>query len=204
MPLLRLTTSRVLSAIALLATAACADSPVGPLARGATAAAPLAATSAGTTSADARVAVTTLKRRSPLAQSVTVSFTTTSAGGSYDLPGTGLRVVVPAKAVPSSPFTITVTALPGSGVAYNFEPHGTVFRTPLTLSVELGATEYAMLQSQSGVEAGYFASTADINDGTGTALVSELRAVTANRATNRITFLVDHFSGYMLSSGRIR
>jgi hypothetical protein len=202
MPLLRLTTSRVLSAIALLATAACADSPVGPLARGATAAAPLAATSAGTTSADARVAVTTLKRRSPLAQSVTVSFTTTSAGGSYDLPGTGLRVVVPAKAVPSSPFTITVTALPGSGVAYNFEPHGTVPVSPLTLAVEMGATSYAALQSPSAVDAGYFASTPGIDHRTGGAVVSELRAVTADRSTNRITFPVSHFSGCMLWSGR--
>jgi hypothetical protein len=201
MPLARLRT-RILPAVAFLATAACADSPAAPLARASTA--PSLATA--TTTADAatadRVAVSALKRRAALAQPVTLRFTATSTGGSYDLPGTGLRVIVPANAVPVSPLTITVTALAGSAVAYDFEPHGTVFRAPLMLSVEMGATTYAALPSPGAVEAGYFASTSDIDQRTGGATVSELRGVTANRSTSRITFPVSHFSGYMLSSGR--
>src|SRR5436309_274804 len=70
--------------------------------------------------------VTVLQRSTPLANSITASKTIGVLGGTLSLPGAGLVVVVPPGAVLQAT-TISVTALAGSNVAYEFSPHGTTF-----------------------------------------------------------------------------
>ena len=61
-------------------------------------------------------------------------------GGTLSLPGAGLLVVVPPLAL-SSRQTITVTAVAGSNVAYEFAPHGLKFNLPLVVTQNLGVTQ---------------------------------------------------------------
>ena len=109
---------------------------------------------------------------------------------------------MPANAFASQSLEFRVRARAGSVVAYEFEPHGTVFRVPLQLAQAYRGTSYEALADRSGVEVGYFASGGDIDEDTRTAHVTELRAPTADVAAARLRVNVSHFSGYMLSSGR--
>ncbi|HEY9229758.1 MAG TPA: hypothetical protein VIP11_24115, partial [Gemmatimonadaceae bacterium] len=86
------------------------------------------------------VNVVPLHRTTPLASAEQASVTVGLLGGSLALPNAGLSIVVPPLAV-LTPTTITVTAIPGSDVAYQLEPHGLTFITPLIATQDLRATE---------------------------------------------------------------
>lgn len=145
--------------------------------------------------------VTVVTRDTPLASAVTASATIGAFGGSITVPGTGLKVVVPPFAV-TSPTTITVTALAGSQVAYEFEPHGKQFLVPLLVTQNLvGTSAYSGgLITNHTLFGGYFASTSDLNPSAGTGIVSEILGVALNLTAKTATFPVFHFSGYLVAS----
>jgi hypothetical protein len=140
-----------------------------------------------------------LLRATPLAKSVTRRLTVGPTGGTFPVAGTGLTIVAPANAVRET-LTITVTAYAGKMVAYDFQPHGTVFARPLVLMQDIATTGYGALAARAGVEAGYFADPAQLDLANNSAAVNEFLAVSADART--LSFNVQHFSGYMLSSGR--
>ena len=87
--------------------------------------------------------VTPLLRKTPIT-SVTASATIGPLGGVLALPSAGLTVVVPPLAVTTAT-KMSVTAVAGSSVAYEFEPHGIKFTVPLVATQSLKGT-----QAQSG------------------------------------------------------
>jgi hypothetical protein len=122
-------------------------------------------------------------------------------GGRISLPGAGLTVVVPAFAV-TSPTQITVTAVAGSEVAYEFEPHGTRFLVPLLVTQDLHGTS----ADSSGIlpsvlYAGYFRNLAALDQLDATAVISELLGTSISGWQGSATFAVWHFSGYLLATG---
>lgn len=134
-----------------------------------------------------------LKWTTPLAAPITRSFYVTNAGGTFEIPETGFKLTVPANALPASSMTITATALAGAGVAYSFEPHGTVFRRPLVFNQSLAPTTY----SNGLLGGGYFANDSQVNALSGVVSLNELLPATV--LGNRVHFNIDHFSGYMVS-----
>jgi hypothetical protein len=191
-----------LAALTLSGLAACAALATAPSAAPAAAPSALISTTGLTTSTTALTGVHALTRATALAAPVRASFVVPRAGGRYAVPGTGLTLTVPANAFTGSSMTITVTALAGRAVAYEFGPHGTTFAAPLTLTQATAGTNYAGLANKGGVEGAYFATTSQIDHATGTAQVTELRPVRADAALGTVSFPVTHFSGYMMSSGR--
>ena len=140
-------------------------------------------------------------RNTPLAQSLSASAVIGAFGGTLSIPGAGLTVVVPAFAL-TSPTQVTVTAVAGSQVAYEFEPHGTQFLVPLVVTQSLVGTSAANAGIlPPSLVAGYFASLSDLNPTAGTALISELLGTALSADNMTTTFSVLHFSGYLIATG---
>lgn len=122
-------------------------------------------------------------------------------GGYLQLKRSGMRIEFARGAVPT-PTEITVTALPGREVAYNFEPHGLVFQAPVTISQNLRHTvawKNPKLAAQ--LQGSYFAKL--LVDPTRTyARRSEQRAAKLRDADRMLEFTIEHFSGYMISTGK--
>jgi hypothetical protein len=142
--------------------------------------------------------VTGLLRTDKLSSNVVRSITVDAAGGVLRMPETGLTLTIPQNAV-SSRTTITVTALAGNAVAYEFQPHGLVFKRPINFSHELPLLSLDRLSSLRG---GYFKDASQINTTTGAALINE--ELPASVLGGRVTFDISHFSGYMVSTGRTK
>lgn len=131
---------------------------------------------------------------------ITRSFTFTRSGGKIEIPETGLRIDVPSDAIPGTTLTITVTALPGKSVAYDFQPHGTQFKKPLVFRQDLRGTSWAHSGFTGTLSGGYFKDKSQLNLLTGLGLLNELLPLTVR--SWEATFNINHFSGYMVSSGR--
>ena len=145
--------------------------------------------------------VTVLTRDTPLATDLSASAAIGVLGGTINLPGAGLTVTVPALAV-SGPTTITVTAVAGNQVAYEFEPHGLQFAVPLVVTQVLDGTSTSRQGLIPGqLFAGYFPDLYALNPLNGTATVSEILGVSVNLGHSRATFGIQHFSGYLLGTG---
>jgi len=129
------------------------------------------------------------------------------AGGRLDCGETGLHLTVPRGAV-SANTSFTATVLPGLVVAYDFQPHGTVFAVPLTFSQDLGPTNADHIRLPAGyvpnIQGAYFASPSLIDQTTGTAAVDELlpAEVDVTVTGKSVSFPIYHFSGYLISTGR--
>jgi hypothetical protein len=183
-----------LLAVASLFVAASCDSPT------------TAPTPAGATSNQllllAPTKVTVVTRNTPLAAPLTASAYIGILGGQISIPGAGLKVVVPALALTKTT-RITVTAVAGNKVAYEFQPHGIRFVTPLLVTQNLvGTSAYSNgLLSLKPLVAGYFQSLSDLDPLSNTGLVSELLGVTTSLVTKSATFPVFHFSGYLIATG---
>jgi hypothetical protein len=152
------------------------------------------------------VTVTTLRRTSPLPKAITASVTLYNSGGAVQIREAGLTVNIPKTALPASdrPITITVTALAGSQVAYEFGPSGTRFLAPLKITQELTGTSWAGNTGNTPLQADYFKSIADLSPSTNTALSYESLPTVVSATGNRLHWDVWHFSGYMVSTGRTR
>ncbi len=140
------------------------------------------------------ITVTALKRTTPLPAPISASAYIGPLGGVISLPGAGLTVVVPALAL-SSKQIITVTALAGSDVAYEFAPHGLKFPLPLVATQSLGSTQAgAGLIDPKLLFVGYF------TDATKDNVISEVLDVGVSAGV--AVFPIRHFSGYIVASGR--
>lgn len=145
--------------------------------------------------------VTVATRDTPLPTDLTASATIGIFGGTIALPGAGLTITVPVGAV-LTPTLITVTAVAGNQVAYEFEPHGLQFAVPLLVTQVLDGTSAAGQSLIPGkLFAGYFADLSALNPLDGTALVNEILGVSVNLGHSRATFGIQHFSGYLLGTG---
>ena len=192
--------------------AACSDSPTGPASAGPTAARALAqgpshSTSTTTSTTTSPTTVQSLRRTAPLAQTVVVTKYLSSGGGGIDIPGTDLQLQVPSGAIPGGGgMTFTITAYAGSVVAYDFQPHGTVFLKPLTAVQQLGHTNWTNLGLPAGsyptMHGNYFANASQINFSTGQSVVNEVMPSTLNVSGATMTWSVPHFSGYLVSWNR--
>ena len=175
-----------------LAVSCSSDSPTTP-----PAAAPTRGERAKTTLLASPIAIIPLQRTSPLATNEVAQGRIGIFGGTLVLPNAGLTIVVPPFAL-SSPVTITATALAGSNVAYEFEPHGLQFLAPVAMTQDLSVTE-----ARAGgtidpllLFLGYFPNSSNITS------VTELLSLQLNLPLQTSTGLIWHFSGYVLSSGR--
>jgi hypothetical protein len=97
--------------------------------------------------------------------------------------------------------TFSIKALAGSGVAYEFEPHGVTFAVPLILEQRLSDTR-AKSTNAPVLEGGHFQSRDALNQSTLTATVDEFLPTVIDWKNNKVSFSVSHFSGYLLASGR--
>lgn len=140
--------------------------------------------------------VTPLLRNTSLTAPITVSKNIGILGGTIAIPQAGLAIIVPPLAIPVTK-TITVTALAGNKVAYEFAPHGLKFALPLIMT-----QDYSKTNAQSGLldllslKLGYFS---DRNNVTS---VTELLPVQINLLNTTAISTVWHFSGYIYASGR--
>jgi hypothetical protein len=139
--------------------------------------------------------VTTLQRAVPLLADVSTSATIGPEGGTITLPQTGFRLDVPKNAV-TQPTTITVTAVAGSTIAYEFEPAGTVFNKRLVVSQDLGLTSIAASLLGVDMQGAYFRSRDELQGGSAT--VHELEPTTVDLTTFTTRFTVGHFSGFVI------
>jgi hypothetical protein len=144
-----------------------------------------------------------LKRTPPLKAVETRTLTITATrGGTITLPTAGLTVTVPVGAIRTGSLTITVRAHAGKSVAYDFQPHGVVFAKPLTLTQDLGKTNWKQLGNVT-LYGGYYPG--EVDDANSLATITEsfpIRITTDSKKVTRATFDIWHFSGYVVSSGR--
>ena len=138
-----------------------------------------------------------LARTKPITKAITARARFTAKGGTLVIKELGVTLTVPANALPRDTMTITMTALPGAMVVYEFEPHGTVFRTPLTLSHTLKGTKYD--PTKDGLFGGHFTDRSKIDEQKRQVLINETASPFI--ANGRFNFKIGHFSGWMVSSG---
>ncbi|HVX42139.1 MAG TPA: hypothetical protein VHB25_21440 [Gemmatimonadaceae bacterium] len=120
-------------------------------------------------------------------------------GGVLNLKATGLTLVVPPGAV-SHQTTISVTAVPGRIIAYDFEPHGTRFNVPLLFVQDLRKAVHGPLKGLR-LHGAYFADDSQLDDSDGSAVVDEVLSAAVDPFTGAAVFPIWHFSGYMLAMG---
>lgn len=138
-----------------------------------------------------------LARTQPITRTLTASARFTAKGGTLVIKELGVTLTVPANALPRDTMTITMTALPGALIAYEFEPHGTVFRTPLTLSHKLKSITYD--PTTDGRFGGHFTDRSKVDELKG--LVSITETASPFIRGGSISFEIGHFSGWMVSTG---
>jgi hypothetical protein len=140
--------------------------------------------------------VTPLGRDLPVAAAMSATAEIGPDGGVLSLPATGLTVVVPPGAV-NKLTQFTVTALPGSAVAYEFAPAGLRFKVPLVATQSLRGTQAQAAGSDNPLSlfVGYFPDPNDITR------VTESLSVTIDGANHSAEFRIWHFSGYIFATG---
>ncbi|MBC7893882.1 MAG: hypothetical protein H7066_00625 [Cytophagaceae bacterium] len=139
--------------------------------------------------------VKVLERKSAAPANLVASAVIGKAGGVIEIPRTGFRFVVPPNALDSN-VTITVSAVKGTQVAYEFAPHGLKFKKPASFQQDLSHTN-ALLGLNFGLKGAYFKDASQLNPKSGTALINEL--IKAFSIGGWVTFPIDHFSGYLVS-----
>jgi hypothetical protein len=142
-----------------------------------------------------------LKRTEALASGLSATGVIGPNGGHLEIAGAGLRVRFARGAV-LSPTPITVTAVGGRIVAYKFQPHGLVFRAPVTVRQSLRGTmawKNPLLAAR--LEGSYFDKL--IVDATaGYARSDERRPAWLTDNASFLEFSIEHFSGYIVSFGK--
>jgi len=122
----------------------------------------------------------------------------TPDGGVLALPAAGLRVTFAAGAV-AAPVSITVRTASAGRIAYDFAPHGLVFAAPVRVEQAVGSEAAAGLTAD--LVATYLA--AGYTDRlVGGYTADEVLALLPTADARTATFVVRHFSGYQLASGR--
>jgi hypothetical protein len=139
--------------------------------------------------------------KTPLTAAVSASAVIGAEGGWLEMPQTGFYMYVPAGTV-AAPTTFSVTAQPGKLVAYDFQPAGSVFKTPVFVVQDKNFISTASAPGLSSMQLGYFRSETDLNQSSASATVSELRSSLALNTPEYLAYPVWHFSGYIVCWGR--
>ena len=166
--------------------AACADGPMAPESDVALAAAFGRGGNGGTDGDTQAASPTVLQWATPLAQDLTVSVDCRPASGCVlDIPEVGAQLQIPGATL-SDPTVITMTALAGSDVNFEFGPHGTQFKKTVRIDVDqsktkgMGVRKFWALYWVDNIE--------DVQE--------EIQASVKNGS---IRFETDHFSGYAIA-----
>lgn len=157
--------------------------------------------------AGSATSVAVLQRNTPLTKNVSVTVPIGKNGGTIEIPEAGIKVIFPKNALTppkaNHRYDITVTALKGDEVAYTFEPHGLTFREPVMVMQDYKDTHaYKNPGVLSAIEGAYFPALSDLDAAGATARVSEFRPTDVDVTGSKIKFTVEHFSGYLIASGR--
>lgn len=184
---------RAAAVLAAAALAACAPDSTQPSALISTGGAQLDLS-------DPPVVVDVLQRSEPLLHNFAAAGLIGRGGGILRIPEAGFTITFPANAV-RIPTPITVVAVPGTAVAYLFEPHGLVFQKTPTITQDLRGTEAFGDPALLGeLEGAYFPEITALEGLT--AVVRETRPTTVDVAGWKMRFDVQHFSGYTASTRR--
>jgi hypothetical protein len=149
---------------------------------------------------DPPVVIDVLQRSEPLLHNFAAAEVIGRGGGIIRIPEAGFTITFPANAV-RIPTPITVVAVPGTAVAYLFEPHGLVFQNTPVITQDLRGTEAFRDPSILGDLEGAYFPDAGLLDGL-TAVVRETRPTQVDVAGWKMRFSVQHFSGYTASTRR--
>jgi hypothetical protein len=150
---------------------------------------------------DPAIEVEVLQRTTPLDRSYTASAVISRSGGTIAIPEAGVSITFPSNAVKGQPTLITVTALAGSNVAYEFQPHGLNFHNAPMITQDLRGTEVFQNPSlRSVLEGAYYPDSSYL--GNGTAKIKETRPTVVDVNGWKMKFNVQHFSGYLAAAGR--
>lgn len=159
----------------------------------------------GIAAAEAGERVEVLRRSRPLRHGIRISAMVGVQGGTLPIPEAGIWVVFPAGWMPLKPgetVKISLTALAGDHAAYLFEPHGLQFARPVWIYQDVRKTEAFRNPAQLSALRGAYFPDATLLGADGTALVEEIRSTEVDGLGGMIRFPVDHFSGYLVTSGR--
>jgi hypothetical protein len=144
-----------------------------------------------------------LTRDVALRQDITVGAWINKDGGKIEIRDAGLKLTIPSGAVRHRTY-FQITAHSGRMVAYSFGPHGSVFKKGLLMEQVLRGTSWDKLPSHSQVEIGYFENAADLDLNGHKALIREFLPIEIDVTGSAIKAKLFHFSGYMVSSGRMQ
>lgn len=145
-----------------------------------------------------------LKRLAPLAADVTASALIGPEGGSLVIDAAGAKLSVPAGAL-TVPTQITMTALHGYDVAYEFAPHGLQFLQPVKVQQDLRQTVASLSAAAlNGLHGGYYDTSLDssyVNPLHLQVRVKENELAYKENNNTQLKFYVGHFSGYLVCMG---
>lgn len=202
--------------LAILATACSPDrltAPAAPSSTDATVSRSLLSGLLGAISPSGQTVVSVIGRTHALDHDISVTRTIGYYGGTIEIPEAGLTVRFARGAVRQNT-AITATAYAGSYVSYGFAPHGLQFAAPVTVTQDMDMTTVQTgllsgLLNLSSIRGAYVPDGQDGITADGQALVTELLDVqnTLNWVLGILhlessSFVIHHFSGYILSSGR--
>jgi len=184
---------RVATVLATAALAACAPDSTQPSKLISTGGAQLDLT-------DPPVVVDVLQRSEPLLHNFAAAGLIGRGGGILRIPEAGFSITFPPNSV-HVPTLVTVTAVPGTAVAYLFEPHGLVFRNAPVITQDLRGTQaFGDPSLLADLEGAYFPEITALEGLT--AVVRETRPTTVDVTGWRMRFDVQHFSGYTVTTRR--
>jgi hypothetical protein len=179
--------------LAAAALASCAPDATGPSAS-------ISSGRAQLSLSDPPLVVDVLQRSEPLLHNFAAVALIGRSGGTIRLPEAGFTMTFPANSV-RFPTLITVAAVPGTSVAYLFQPHGLVFQKAPTITQDLRGTEAFADPSLLGELEGAYFPEAGLLDGL-TSIIRETRPTTVDVSGAKVRFDVQHFSGYAVSARR--
>lgn len=149
-----------------------------------------------------------VQRKEALAHPITVTKLIPVSGGTISIPDAGMTITFSRGALLSAT-AITVTADSGRALSYEFGPHGIQFHAPVTIKQHMSFTTLADNPgAASHIRGGYTANgLADIINGL-LARVAQILDATTTIVIGRdgqahlgtTTFIIKHFSGYILIS----
>lgn len=146
-----------------------------------------------------------LKRLTPLDSNISVSAVIGPKGGAIKISEAGGKIDIPAGAL-SEPTTITMTAVAGPNVAYEFQPHGITFAQPVKIQQDLRYTWASVYPQLLGTaHGGYYDRSLDssfVDPGKLFAVLKEHELGYIESNATQLKFYINHFSGYLVTCGR--
>jgi hypothetical protein len=124
-------------------------------------------------------------------------------GGRLEIKRAGVMIDFARGAV-SAPTRITVTALRGNNVAYTFEPHGIVFKAPVTVRQSLRHTAaWKNAELAADLQGSYFERLlVDPSEVFARSLERRPGKLKGSGLMRYLEFSIEHFSGYTVSTGK--